>query len=434
MQVSVETLEGLERRMTISVPSEEVEQRISARVDELSKKIKIDGFRPGKVPQRVVRQRFGRSVRNEVVEELIKSSLTDAFLQQDIEPAGQPKLEDTDFKDGGPLEFNVKFEVYPEIELNIPADWSFEKPAATVEDADIDKVIDDLREQHKNWQVVDRAAQDGDKVTIAFEGTIDGEPFEGGKGAGVELVLGSGRMIAGFEEGLLGAKPGSDVVLDLTFPEEYHNKDVAGKPVQFKVSIGNVNEGILPEVDDADFLKALGVREGGVDTLRSELRKTMERELQVKIDGDFRRVVLEALVEANPIDPPKGLVDTEVMNLQMQFLQQLRMEPNIELLQNMPKDNFITDAERRVKYGLLLSEVIKQFDIQLDQERLQESIAKEAAAYDDPEQVKAWYENNRQNMANLEYLVMEQMTVEKLVEKATVTEKSMSYFDIMKPE
>ncbi|MCK4950978.1 MAG: trigger factor, partial [Gammaproteobacteria bacterium] len=309
MQVSVETTSGLERKLTVQVPAERIENEVASRLKSLAGRVKIDGFRPGKVPLSVVKKRYDGQVRQEVVGEILQSTFQEAITQENLRPAGGPQIDTVDSAPGQGLEYCATFEVYPEIQLNDLGKVSFEKLVASVEEKDVDQMFERLRQQRANWEPVERAAKEKDQVVIDFEGSIDGKVFDGGKGSKIELVLGSKTMIEGFEDQLLEAGTGEHRTLNVKFPDEYHNQDLAGKDATFEVDVISVSEPALPEVDD-EFAKSFGV-DKGLDAFRDEVQKTMEKELDQAIKAKVKTAVMDALLEANKPDVPKALVEDE---------------------------------------------------------------------------------------------------------------------------
>ena len=311
MQVSVETTEGLERRLSVEVPAERIDSEVQQRLKKMAGSVRLDGFRPGKVPMKVVQNRFGEQIRHEVIGEVLQSSFYEAISQEKLRPAGRPEIEPTSMEPGKSLAYTAVFEVYPELTLAGMEQIKIERPVTGIEATDIDRMIETLRKQRTTWKAVERPAQDGDQLVMDFEGTIDGEGFQGNKAEGARLVLGSGRFIPGFEEGMLGAAPGEERTLDLQFPEDYPAKEVAGKPVQFKVRLTAVEEPRLPEVNE-EFAKSFGVADGDLESLREQVRENMQRELDQTIKNTVKNQVMDGLIGANPIEIPKALITEEI--------------------------------------------------------------------------------------------------------------------------
>lgn len=429
MQVSVETTSSIERRMTVGVPAERIETEVNKRLQQTARRAKIPGFRPGKVPMNIIRQRYEDSARQEVLGDLIQSSFYEAVVQEKLNPAGAPSVEPKAFEKGQALEYVATFEVFPEFEVTGLESIAVERLQAEVSDADVDNMLDILRKQNTRFEVVERAAENGDQLNIDFVGTVDGEVFAGGSAKGAPLVLGSGRMIPGFEEGLVGAKAGEERVLSVTFPEDYQNLDLAGKAAEFAVTVNSVAAPQLPELND-DFFALFGVKEGGLEGFRAEVRKNMERELRQAIKSKVKSQVMDGLLAANSVEVPKALVGNEVNRLRVQAVQQFggSIDP-----QQLPAELFEEQAKRRVQLGLLVAEVVKQFEIKADEERVRALIEEMAAAYQEPEQVVAWYYKNAQQLDEVRSVVLEEQVVDTVLQKANVTDKQVSYEEAVKP-
>ncbi|MDT3720582.1 trigger factor [Pseudomonas oryzihabitans] len=429
MQVSVENTSALERRMTIGVPAERIETEVNKRLQQTARRAKVPGFRPGKVPMSVIRQRYEASARQEALGDLIQETFYEAVVEQKLNPAGAPAVEPKVFEKGKDLEYVATFEVFPEFEVKGLDAIEIERQESSVEDADIDKMLDVLRKQGTRYEAVDRAAANDDQVTIDFVGTRDGEAFAGGSAEGTKLVLGSGRMIPGFEDGLVGAKVGDERVLDLTFPEDYQNLDLAGKAVQFKVTVKEVAAPELPELNEA-FFKQFGVEETTVEGFRAEVRKNMERELRQALKTKVKNQVMDGLLAANQIDVPAALISNEVDRLRVQAVQQFggNIQPD-----QLPAELFTEQAKRRVLLGLIIAEMVKQFELKPDDARVRELIEEMAAAYQEPEQVVKWYYQNEQQLNEVRSVVLEEQVVDTVLKQAKVTDKQVSYEDAVKP-
>ncbi|RAU39774.1 trigger factor [Pseudomonas sp. RIT411] len=429
MQVSVENTSALERRMTIGVPAERIETEVNKRLQQTARRAKVPGFRPGKVPMSVIRQRYEASARQEALGDLIQETFYEAVVEQKLNPAGAPAVEPKVFEKGKDLEYVATFEVFPEFEVKGLDSIEIERQDASVEDADIDKMLDVLRKQGTRYEAVDRAAANDDQVTIDFVGTQDGEAFAGGSAEGTKLVLGSGRMIPGFEDGLVGAKAGDERVLDLTFPEDYQNLDLAGKAAQFKVTVKEVAAPELPELNEA-FFKQFGVEETTVEGFRAEVRKNMERELRQALKTKVKNQVMDGLLAANQIDVPAALISNEVDRLRVQAVQQFggNIQP-----EQLPAELFSEQAKRRVLLGLIIAEMVKQFELKPDDARVRELIEEMAAAYQEPEQVVKWYYQNEQQLNEVRSVVLEEQVVDTVLKQAKVTDKQVSYEDAVKP-
>ena len=433
MQVSVETTQGLERRLTISVPAETVDVEVKNRLRQVSKTQRIDGFRPGKVPASVIQKRFGKSVRQEVAGEIMQRNFVDAIIAEKINPAGRPSFVAKSNEDGKPLEFEATFEIYPEVELKDLEKIAVERPDVEVNDADLDEMFVTLQKQHQTWKENKRITKKGDKLTLDFTGRIDGEEFEGGKAEGFELELGAGRMIPGFEKEVTGMKVGEEKTIKVTFPEDYHAENLKGKEAEFDIVVHKTEGPILPEVNE-EFAKLFGVEEGGVDALRTEVGKNMTRELTQAVKAKVKEQVLEGLLAGHEVGLPSALVAQEVDVLRQQAMQRFQGQMDPSNLPELPSEMFTEQAERRVKIGLLLGEVIKVNKLKVDDAKVDELIATAASAYEDPKEVIEYYANNQELMQQMQNVALEEQAVEFLVEKAQVSSKKASFKDIMNPE
>jgi trigger factor len=429
MQVSVENTSALERRMTIGVPAERIETEVNKRLQQTARKAKIPGFRPGKVPMSVIRQRYEDGARQEALGDLIQATFYEAVVEQKLNPAGAPSVEPKTFEKGKDLEYIATFEVFPEFSVAGFDSISVERLSAEVADSDLDNMLEILRKQNVSFEVVDRAAQNEDQLNIDFVGKIDGEAFAGGSATGTQLVLGSGRMIPGFEDGLVGAKAGEERVLNLTFPEDYQNLELAGKTAEFTVTVNTVSAPTLPELNET-FFKQFGIKETNIEGFRTEVRKNMERELRQAIKSKVKNQVMDGLLAANPIEVPKALLENEVNRLRVQAVQQFggNIKPD-----QLPAELFEEQAKRRVELGLIVAEVVKQFDLKPDDTRVRELIQEMASAYQEPEQVVAWYYKNEQQMNEVRSVVLEEQVVDTVLQKASVTDKAVSYEEAVKP-
>lgn len=429
MQVSVETTSALERRMTVGVPAERIETEVNKRLQQTARRAKIPGFRPGKVPMSIIRQRYEDSARQEALGDLIQATFYEAVVQEKLNPAGAPSVEPKVFEKGQALEYIATFEVFPEFQVAGLESIAVERLQAEVGDADVDNMLEILRKQNTRFEAVEREAQNGDQLNIDFVGKVDGEAFAGGSAKGTLLVLGSGRMIPGFEDGLVGAKAGEERVLNVTFPEDYQNLDLAGKAAEFAVTVNAVAEPKLPELNE-EFFALFGVKEGGFDGFRAEVRKNMERELRQAIKSKVKNQVMEGLLAANPIEAPKALIGNEVNRLRVQAVQQFGGNINP---QQLPAELFEEQAKRRVLLGLVVAEVVKQFELKPDEARVREMIEEMASAYQEPEQVVAWYYKNPQQLDEVRSVVLEEQVVDTVLQKANVTDKQVSYEEAVKP-
>jgi trigger factor len=431
MQVSIESGEGLERRMTVELPAERVDEEIEKRLKHIAKTAKMAGFRPGKVPLSVVRRQYSEQVRQEVFGELVQSTYFEALSNEKLQPAGNPAIEPLDKEPGEGMAYTAVFEVMPEFELSDLSSVAIKRPKVEVTDDDLQEMIERLRKQRVTWGDVERAAEKGDRVIINFKGYIDGELFPGGAADEAPLVLGSGSMIEGFEEGLMGAAAGDNRTLEVNFPENYRAENLAGKAATFEVEVTKVAEPILPEVDD-EFVKAFGVSEGGLEAFQVEIRSNMEREAEEKVRNILKQQAMDALLEQNSIDIPQAMVQQEAQALQEQTkanMAQSGHSSNMEL----PADLFEEQAKRRVSLGLIIAEVVKANEIELDEERLRARVEEVAQSYEQPQEVIDYYYSNQQQLAGMQNLVLEEQVMDWVLEQAQVEDEATAFADLMNP-
>ena len=430
MQVSIETTSGLERRLTVGVPAERIESEVDSRLQKAAGNVKLPGFRPGKVPMKVMRQRFGAGVRQEVLGEVMSQSFQEAVVQEKLRPAGQPSIEPKTLEAGKDLEYIATFEVFPEVEVVEIKDFEVEKPVAEVTDEDVDNIIEVFRKQQGSWEVVERAAAEGDKVNIDYTGTRDGEEFEGGSATGSDLELGSGRMIPGFEDGVAGMVAGEEKTLQLSFPEDYHNEELKGAAVEFKVTLNNVQEMAPAELNEELFAK-YGVEEGGLDEFRSQVSQNMARELKNAVESKVKEQVMEALSQAHEsVEVPRALVEREVSAMRNQMFQQFGgagAAQDLDLESLLPDEMFAENAEKRVKLGLVMAELVSQLKLKVDAQRVRATIEEMASTYQDPDEVINYYYSNQEQLSSVESKVLEDQMVEKLLDNAQIVEKECSY-------
>lgn len=433
MQVSVETTGNLGRRMTVSVPDERIDQEIQVRLKDLARRAKIEGFRPGKVPMSIVKRRYGGQVRDEVVGEVLQSTFAEAITQEKLHPAGTPDIESHDYAPGKGLEYTALFEVYPEFALAPLAGAKIETVTAEITDADVDDMLETIRKQRVSWEAVEREAAEGDRVVIDFTGTLNGEAFKGNEGKQVPVVLGQGRMIEGFESGLIGAKTGEERTIDVTFPEQYHAEELAGKQVQFAISVHQVEAQKLPELD-ADFARSMGLEDGSMEKLRDEVRANMQRELDQAIKGRNKERVMDKLLDINKIDVPQALVKSESERLAQQMMQGLLSQGARAEDLKLDPATFAQQAARRVSLGLILGEIVKANKLTVEPARLRETVEGLAATYEHPEEVVKWYYADKRRLAEIESIALEEQVVDWVLQQAEKDEKSMSFKEIMNPE
>ncbi|MBT8448394.1 MAG: trigger factor [Gammaproteobacteria bacterium] len=432
MQVSVETTSGLERKVSISTPSDVINSDIQKRLQQLSKTQRMAGFRPGKIPMSVIKKRFGGAVTNEILQEVMSRSFYQAIQEQNLQPAGQPMLDAGDLE-GTEFTFTATFEVFPEITLTEFSKLKIEKPESEIKDKDIDRMLDNLLKQKGTWEPVKRMAKKDDTVVIDFVGTIDGEAFEGGTAEGFNLVLGSDSMIPGFEKQLLKVKTGEERQITVTFPEDYQSAEVAGKEAVFDVTVKEVKGLKTPELDD-EFVKEFGVEDGGVDQLKAEIQKNMQRELDAKIKGEIKTKVFESLQEANEVEIPKPLIDQEIQVLKQQAVQQFSQGRDAQIdLPDLPSAIFEDQAKKRVELALLVNQIIQDNELKVDADRVKETIETMASAYDEPEQMVNWYYSNQEQLQQVESAVMEDQVVDLILEQANVKSKSFGFDELMNP-
>ena len=432
MQVSVETTQGLERRLTITVPAESIDSQVKSRLQQLAKTQRINGFRPGKVPVSVIKKRYGQAVRQEIAGEAMQRNFYEAIVQEKITPAGMPNFEMKTDVDGQDLEFVAAFEVYPEVEVKDVEKIEVEKPVVEITDADLETMMETLRKQHATWKEVKRKSKKDDRVTVDFVGTIDGEEFEGGKAENFELEMGKDRMIPGFEKPIVGAKAGEEVVADVTFPEDYHAEALKGKEAQFKITVNKVEGLSLPKVDE-EFAKLFGVDDGDVEALNAEVRKNMQRELEQTLKANVKEQVIEGLLANNEIDLPKALVDQEINALREQAKQRFSQQQggNVDNLPELPADLFQENARKRVSIGLLLGEIIKTEELKVDSAKVDALIETAASVYEDPQEVIEYYKTNDELMQQMQNVALEEQAVEVLLSKANVKEVNKAFDEIM---
>ena len=423
MQVSVETTTGLERKMTVQVPAEKVQGAVNEKLNSIKQTAKLDGFRPGKIPMSVIKKRFGDYAKAEVMNDLIQSSYGEAIQQEKIYPVGMPQIEPKDLADADDLEYTAIFEVFPEFEVQGFDKIKVVKPKVEVAEADIDKVVENLRKQKADWNDVDRAAKDDDKLIIDFKGTIDGEEFQGGSAEDFEMVMGAGSMLEDFEKGLEGAKAGDEKTVDVNFPEDYPSADTAGKTASFAITVKKVQEPTLPEVNE-EFVESLGLKDKNVEDFRNEVKTNLERERDQAILSRVKVQVLKGLEEHNEFELPKALLDQEIDQLKKQAEQQGQ--------QDVDGDKVEADARTRVTLSLVISEIVKENEIKLDQSRVQKMLFNVASSYGDPAMIMSYYENNPEMMKSFEAAVLEEQVVEWVAEKSDLEEKEMSFEDLSK--
>jgi len=429
MKVSVAETAGLERRMTVEIPADRIDSEVDARLLKAAKTIRIDGFRKGKVPESVVRQKFSEGVRQEVLGELINQTYGEALQEKDLNPAGPPQIEPDKSADSKTFSYTAVFEVYPKVKLKDLGKIKVEKVEAEVADSDITDMIESLREQNADWKTADRACAIGDAAIVDYLGKLDGEPFDGGQADEQRIQLGEGKMIPGFEEGIAGLSAGEDKTIKVTFPDDYQAEDLKGKEAEFDIKVREVLEKSLPEIDD-EFVAKFGVIEGGEEALLVEVRKNMELELEGALQNGLKSSVMEGLADAHDTPIPKALITEEVQRLKQEMLQQYGQGQKLDL-STVPDDPFTEQAERRVKLGLLVSEIVKAEGLTADEQRVKGEIKKIASTYEQSTEVENYYLQNPEALNGLQMKVLEDQVVEFLLEKAKVKSATKTYKEVM---
>lgn len=429
MQVSLETTSGLERRMTVGVPAQRIEDEVTKRLQQGAQNVRINGFRPGKVPFKVIRQRYGEGIRREVLGEVMGQTFQEAIVQEKLRPAGQPSIEPTQMEAGQDLEYVAVFEVFPEIETRELKSTTVERPVAEVTPADIDNIIEIFRKQQGSLETVERAAADGDTVVIDYLGKKDGEPFEGGSAEGSTLQLGSGRMIPGFEAGIEGMTAGESKTLELSFPDDYHNEALKGAAVTFDITLNEVKEQVLAPMDETLFEK-YGVSEGGEEKFREEIAANMARELKNAVAASVKKQVMDAVLETyDDIIVPAALIDQEIKAMRQQMFQQFGGAPaqGLDLDSLLPAEMFTDRAMPRVRLGLVLSTLVTELNIKPDADKVKEAINEMASTYEDPEEVVNYYYSNPEQLNAIENRVLEDQLVAQLETQLVVEDKPCTY-------
>jgi trigger factor len=430
MEVSVETTENLERRMTVAIPAENVETEVNKRLKDLRGKVRINGFRPGKVPLSVVKKQYGGQVRQEVVGDLVNSSYGEALTQEDLRPASSPNIEPVTLPPEAELKYVATFEVYPDIEPNPMSELNITRLTADISDHDVDRVIEKLRAQKTVWQPVERPAQKGDKLTVDFKGTLeDGSEFGGSSATDTGITLGEGRLIDDFENQLEGCNAGDTKTVTVTFPDDYGNKELAGKTANFEVAVKTVAESHLPEISE-DFIKAYGVEDGSQDSFRAQVRERLEKERDDAARGKVKSAIMAALLEANPITLPKALIDNEIKALRERTMGNIQ-GGGAETLGQLPDSIFEEDAQRRVALGLLMAELVKRNNIEADADSVRAHIEEAAADYEHPQQVLDWYYGDKSRLTEVEMVVIENKMVDWVLANANITDETVSFDDLV---
>ncbi len=431
MQVSIETTQGLERKMTISLPAAEVEKDIFKKLQHLARTQRMPGFRPGKIPLSVIRKKYGNAVKQDIYADFIERNFYDAISQQKIMPAGAPRIVPRDVQDGL-FEFDAFFDVFPEVKVADLSALEVTQPVAEVTDNDVDKMLETLRKQRAEWVNVKRMAKKGDQVVCDFAGSVDGEAFEGGKGENVAVILGQGQMLADFEKGLLKIKTGEEREIKVTFPDDYQAEELAGKTAIFKVKANQVKGQKLPALD-SEFVKQFGIESGNIEDLKAEVRKNMERELAQTLKNNIKTAVFDALLAANTVELPRSLLDEEIDRLRQKMSQQVQRQGQGELPE-LPGSIFEDEASKKLSLSFLVSEIIDQHKLTADKARIKSTLEEMSSAYDDPKEVIDWYYSDKSRLAEIESLVLEDTVVDLILGQAGVTKQTHSFDEIMNPK
>ncbi len=431
MQTSVETTSDLGRKLTIQLPEEKIQSEVATRLKSLAQRVKVAGFRPGKVPERIIRQRFGKQVREEVIYDLISSSFAEAVKEHALRPAGEPKIVAQEAAEDEGLKFELQFEVYPEIELAPIESLEITKPVCEITAGDLENMIERLREQKKTWHEVDRPAQVGDRLTITFEAFQEDQPIAEGKVEHFQVELGSGKLIPGFEDRLVGSKAKDLLEFELTFPENYHAEHLAGKTARFKVEVEKVEEAHLPELS-SELVKEYGVESGDIEEFRREVMANLERQLKNALTEETKARVFDALYRRHPIPVPEALIKQEMQRLLAPLAKALKQDA--ALLNQLPLEGIKENAKKRVTLSLLLAKILQANQIQPDPERVRQKVEELAQNYEEPEQVVNWYYAHPEQLAQVENSVLEEQVVEWILRHAKVTEEPISFEDLMKQQ
>jgi trigger factor len=426
MQVSLTATSGLERRLEVAVPAQRVTTEVEQRLKQISRTARLKGFRPGKAPFSVIQRQYGEQVHGEVVGELIRTTFAEAVSQEKLNPAAGPRIEPINIAPGSDLKYAATFEVMPEIRLAPVDSIAIERPVSEVTEADVDAMVESMRRQRPVFTEVDRPAQDTDRVTVDYATTVEGQPVKNGEGKDIAFVIGSNRVMTELEQGVKGAKAGETRTVQVAFPAEHPNKELAGKTAEFRLDVKKVEAQSLPEVDEA-FCKSFGVEEGGVEALRTEVRQSMNREMQDVIRNRVRTQVLDALYRDNKFEVPRALVEEQIQQLQLDMARRANITDPKQL---PPAQTFEEPARRRVALGLILSEIVRAENLKVDRERVQTRLADLAAAYPNPDEVRRAYLQNAEAMRQIESAVLEDQVVDWVVERAKVTDKPVTFSEL----
>ena len=427
MQVTVESTGKLERRMRVELPAERINQEVDSRLKSVGRTAKIKGFRPGKVPPKVVKQRYGKQIREEVLSELMQKSYSDAVMQENLNPAGGPRIEPEAARDASSFAYVATFEVMPDVDLKGLDKIKVEKPDVSIGDPDLDEMIEKLRKQKATWEEVDRASKKGDRVVVDFAGTIKGEPIAGGQGTEIPVVLGEGQMLPEFEKALYGIKTGDEKSFKVKFPKDYHSEELQGKKVDFTITTHRVEQEILPPVDDS-LAEQFEVKEGGIEQFKKDVLENMQREAAAKVKNDVREQVMNGLIEANPFEIPQTLKHQEMHTMQHEAMQRLGIEDHD---QAPPVENFADMAEKRVRLGLLVRQLISDQNLTVDADMVRARVEEMCAGYENAEEMVNIYMSNPQMVQQIEPMVLEDQAIDWLVENGKVKSKRVSFQEYM---
>ncbi len=415
MLVSVEASGALERRMRVQVPAQQIDSKVAERLKSVGRNARLEGFRPGKVPAKVIQKRYGPQVRQEVISEVVQASYAEALQKENLIPAGNPSIEPEEISDGQDFSYTATFEVFPEVALSDLEKISITVPEVAVGDADLDAMLLSLRQQRATWTPVTRAAKEGDQVIVDFDGSLDGKPIENGKGEAVPVTLGAGQMLPDFDAALKGVKAGDEKTFEVGYPADYPAEDLAGKTATFEAHVRDVNEQQLPEIDE-EFIKAFGVEDGSLDTLRAEIKNNMQTELANKLRADLKQQVLDQLLELNPLDVPQSLVSEEAHSLQHDAMRRMGVTEHSEA---PPRENFLPAATRRVQVGLLMQEFIRQEKLEIDRDRVKDKMKELFAGYEGSDEMILNYLNDPKFLQQIEPMVLEDQAIEALRAKGS---------------
>lgn len=433
LQITTNKTSNLETQLTVKVPVTTIQTRVEQRIQQVARTAKIDGFRKGKVPVSHIRAQYGAGIQQEVINDTIRDTVFDAIRQENIRAVGMPNIDDVKLENDF-LVYQATVETFPEVEVKGLEEVEVERQVASVDDKDVDVMIENLQKQRQTYVAKDSEVATGDQVKFDFEGSIDGEKFDGGSAKDFSLVIGSGRMIPGFEDGIKGMKAGEEKTIDVTFPEDYQAENLKGKQAQFKINVKSVEEAKLPELND-EFFEVFGVKEGGLDKLRADVRKNMEREIKNAGRSQVKEAAFNAMLEKNEIEIPQAMLEQEIDRqrdmMLNRFAQQFGANPKNFSKDMLPNELFEDQALRSARLGVLVSSLIEANKFSVDQERVTNFIKEMAENYEEPEEVIEYYTNNAQERANIEAVVLEDQVVEFILSKCKVTDKEVSYQDLL---